>query len=354
MATSTYGSEFLVPGVNVPLYYDIVGSDGVTERVCLLFASGARATAHIDGTVPITVNLWGIEDVGDGSGDTITEIAYQFQHFLQHWIVQNYLTGAWGSVPTFGDGTAKVRTSSFSSVNTVHAARLGTAEGYIGGMYIADQRPARDWAKEFQTGGDMRLGVNHQGQLLVTTLDHTRSTSGLTTFTAQDHMVQQSFQIDPQVSEIFNAYTYEYGVEPATGRKSGLSQTIRHAASITNHGERVAQASVNRATNRDNVAADVANRALLRSYDAPTDVTFDLDLRGTALTLGQIVKATHYQGVGPLGWTDRNLVVTGTTAYPDEDNFSTSIELEDWHDVLALGGSVLSIDTGTIDTSTIG
>jgi hypothetical protein len=354
MATSTYGTEFKVPGVNVPLYYDIVGSDGVTERVCLLFVSGARATAHIDGTIPITVNVWGIEDVGDGSGDTITEIALQFQHFLQHWIVQNYLTGSWGSVPAFGDGTAKVRTSSFSAVNAIHAARMGTVEGYVGGMYIADQKPAREWAKEFQTGGDMRLGVNHQGQLLVTTLDHTQSTSGLTTFTARDEMVQQSFQIDPQVSEIFNVYSYEFGVEPATGRKSGISQTIRHAASITNHGERVAQASVNRATNRDNIAADVANRALLKSYDAPTDVSFDLDLRGTALTLGEIVKVTHYQGVGALGWTDRNLVVTGTTAYPDEDNFSTSIELEDWHDVLALGGSALAIDTGTIDTSTIG
>jgi hypothetical protein len=354
MSTDTYGSEFLLPGIDADLYYDITGSDGVTERVCLMFATGDRATAHIEGQVPITINVAGIEDVGDGSGDTITEIALQFQHFLSCFVVQNYLTGVWGSLPTFGDGTTKVRTSSFSAVNAIHAARLGTSLGYIGGLYIGDQKPARDWAKEFQQGGDMRLGVNHQGQLLVTTLDHTQSTTGLTEFTAQDDMVTQSFQIDPQISEIFNVYTYEYGVEPATGRKSGLAQTIRHLESITNHGERIAQASVNRCTNRKATADDVANRALLESYDAPTDVSFDLDLRGTALTLGQIVKATHYQGIGPLGWTDRNLVVTGTTAYPDEDNFSTSIELEDWHDVLALGGSVLSIDTGTIDTYTIG
>jgi hypothetical protein len=354
MPTSTYGSEFKVPGLQVPLYYDIAGSDGVTERVCLMFATGERATQHIEGQVPITVNVAGIEAVGDGSGDTITDLALQFQHFLQHWVVQNYLTGSWGSVPTFTDGTAKVRTSSFSAVNAIHAARLGTSDGYIGNMYLGDQKPAREWAKEFQTGGDMRLGVNHQGQLLVTTLDHTQSTTGLTEFTAQDDMVQASFQIDPQVSEIFNIYTHEYGVEPATGRKSGLAQTIRHATSITNHGERIAQARVNRATNRKPTADDVANRALMQSYDAPVDVSFDTDLRGTAVTLGQIVKVTHYQGIGPLGWTDRNLVVTGTTAYPDEDNFSTSIELEDWHDVLALGGSVLEIDTGTIDTYTIG
>jgi hypothetical protein len=354
MATSTYGSEFKVPGLQVPLYYDITGSDGVTERVCLLFATGDRATAHIEGQVPITVNVAGIEDVGNGSGDTISEIALQFQHFLSYFVVQNYLTGSWGAVPTFGDGTAKVRTSSFSAVNAIHADRLGTALGYIGGLYIGDQKPAREWAKEFQTGGDGRLGVNHQGQLLLTTLDHTQSTTGLTEYTAQDDMVTQSFQIDPQVSEIFNVYTYEYGVEPATGRKSGLAQTIRHAASVTNHGERIAQASVNRCTNRKATADDVANRALMRSYDAPTDVSFDLDLRGTALELGQIVKVTHYQGVGALGWTDRNLVVTGTTAYPDEDNFSTSIELEDWHDVLALGGAALAIDAGAIDSGTIG
>jgi hypothetical protein len=242
----------------------------------------------------------------------------------------------------------------FTATNAVHAARLGTAQGYQGSMYIGDQKPAREWSKEFQAGGDMRLGVNHQGQLLVTTLDHTQSTSGLTTFTDEDHMVEQSFQIDPQISEIFNIYSYEYGVEPATGRNAGQAQTIRHLVSITNHGERVAQASVNRATRQKPTADDVANRALMQSYDAPTDVSFDLDLRGTALKLGQIIKVTHYQGVGPLGWTDRNLVVTGVTAYPDEDNFSTSIECEDWHDVLALGGSVLAIDSGTIDSSTIG
>jgi hypothetical protein len=354
MSTSTYGSEFLIPGINVPKYYDITGSDGVTERVCLMFATGERAIDHIEGRVPITVNVQGIEDVGDGSGDMISETALQFQHFLQHWVVQNYLTGSWGAVPTFGDGTAKVRTSSFSAANAVHAARMGTALGYIGSMYIGDQKPARDWGKEFQSGGDMRLGVNHQGQLVAITLDHTQSTAALTTYTDEDHTVEDSFEIDPQVDEIFNIYTYEYGVEPATGRKSGLAQTVRHGVSITNHGERVAQASVNRATRQKPTADDVANRALLQSFDAPTDVTFDLDLRGADLRLGQLVKVTHYQGVGALGWTERNLMVAGTTAYPDEDNFSTSIRLEDWHDVLALGGSVLEIDTGTIDTYTIG
>jgi hypothetical protein len=356
MDTSTYGTEFLVPGVNVPLYYDITGNDGVTERVSLLFASGQRADDHIAGTVPITINPWGIEDVGDGSGDTITDMALQFQHFLAYWIVQTYRTGNWGAVPTFGDGTAKVRTSSFLNCSTIHAARLGTSgHGYVGARYIGpEQKPAREWSRDFQVDSKSRLGVNHQGQLLLTTLDHTRSTSGLTTFTAQDHMVSASFEIDPQVDEVFNVYTYEYGPEPATGRVSGLAQTIRHAASITNHGEREAQALTYKGTRHKPTADDVANRSLLESFDPPTDVAFALDLRGVSLALGQLVKVTHYQGIGALGWTDRNLLITGITAYPDEDNFSTAIDLEDWHSVLALGGSVLRIGAGQIDVSTIG
>jgi hypothetical protein len=353
MDTSTYGSEFLVPGVNVPLYYDVAFAPGEFERCSLMFASGERALDHIEGRVPITVNPWGIEDVGDGSGDTITDMALQFQHFLSYWIVQTYRTGNWGAVPAFGDGTAKVRTSSFLNCSTIHAARV--AGGYAGSRYIGpDQKPAREWVRDFQVDSNSRLGVNHQGQLLLTTLDHTRSTSGLTTFTAQDHMVSASFEVTPKVDEVFNVYTYEYGPEPATGRVAGLAQTIRHTASITNHGEREAQALTNRGTRQKATADDVANRALLESFDPPTDVTFALDLRGVSLALGQLVKVTHYQGVGALGWTDRNLLVTGITAHPDEDDFSTSIDLEDWHAVLALGGDALTIDTSVIGTGTIG
>jgi hypothetical protein len=355
MPTSTYGSEFLLPGINVPKYYDITGTDGITERVCLMFATGERSEAHIDGSVPITINLAGIEATGDGSGLTITETALQFQHFLSYFVVQNYLTGNWGAVPAFSDGTGKVRTTTFAAVNTTHAARLGTAQGYQGSMYIGDQKSAREWAKEFQLGGDMRLGVNHQGQLLVTTMNHLSDTSEFPTFNAEDHVIEESFKVEPAINEIFNISTYEYGVEPATGRNAGQAQTIRHAESITNHGERVAQASVNRATRQKPTADDVANRALMQSYDAPVDVEFDLDLRGTALRLGTGAKITHPLGVGPLGWTDRNLIVTAVTAHPDEDDFSTSIECEDWHDLLALGGSVMEIDGAFgVDTGTIG
>lgn len=352
MSEGTYGADFLVPGVNVDLYYDIVASDGVTERVCLFFARGPRADAHIKGRVPITVNVCGIEDVGDGSGDMITDEEYQFQHFLSYWVVQNYLTGTWGAVPAFSDGTAKVRTSSFSTCRTTHGARLGTAAGYIGAIHVGTQKPAREWNREFQESGDMRLGVNNHGQLLAVSVDDHASTSGLTTFTAQSNVIGDSFEIDPNGDEIFNIYTYEYGPEPATNRVSGVARTIRHSASITHHGERIAQARVYGATRHKPTADDVANRTMLRSADAPTTVSFALNLEGTAIAIGQLIRVTSYLGIGVTGWTNRVLLVTGIRTNLDEDAFSTIIDCDDVGDFVT--GTQFVIGTSLIGTGTIG
>lgn len=355
IATSAYGTDVLVPGVNIAKYFDITGTDGVTERVCIMCAANAVASDHISGRVPITVNVMGVEATGDGTGNTITEMAYQFQHFLQHWVVSNYLTGSWGSVPAFGDSTPKVRTSSFTAVNNIHKARLGRSTGYSGRMYIGpDQKPAREWNKEWMISGDMRLGVNHHGQLILVTVNDTASLVGLTTYTDTDHIIQDSFEIDPQVDEIFNIYTYDGGVEPATGRKSLLAKTVRHTASITNHGEREAQALTFMATAEAKTADDVAARTLRGSINAPTDVEHDLDLRGITHAIGGHYRVTHYQGIGTTGWTNRVLMTTRITAYPDEDQFYTHLEAEDLHDRLSASAAAFIVNTSVLGTGTIG
>ncbi len=354
LSTSTYGSTVFVPGVNLPKYYDITGTDGVTERVCLMAVSGTVATDHISGRVPITVNVMGIEATGDGSGNTITEMAFQFQHWLQHWVVGNYLTGSWGSVPTFGDGTAKVKTSTFTTVNNIHKARLGRSTGYSGRMYIGpDQKPARERNKEFMVSGDMRLGVNHHGQLVCHTINDTASLVGLTTYTDTADIVANSFKIDPNVDDIFNIYTYDYGVEPATGRKSGVAQTIRHTTSITNHGQREAQALTFMATAEAATANDVAARTLRGSINAPTDVQHGLNLTGLERAIGGLYRVTSYLGIGALGWTSRALMITRITANPDEDQFSTVIESEDIHDRLAAGSAAFIVNTSVLGTGTV-
>lgn len=341
MSTATYGVDFLVPGEDCAKYFDVTGSNGTTYRVALLFARGPRADAHIKGRVPITVNACGIEDVGDGSGDVITNIAYQRQHFLSNFVVGNWTSGAWLAVPAFGDGTGKVRTSSFATCRTTQIARIG-GDGYQGALYIGTQKPAREWDREFGESGDMRLGVNNHGQLLAMTVDDQASTSGLTTFTATAHVLGGSFEIEPKGDEIFNVYTYEYGPETATSRNAGKARTIKNATSITNHGERLAQARVYQATRHKPTADDVANRTMLRSADAPTNVQFKLDLRGTELQIGELIKVTSYLGIGSTGWTNRVLLVVGIQTNPDEDEFSTVIACEDVGDFV--GGSYLALD----------
>lgn len=353
MPSSLFGSEFFVPGIDLPKYHDLTGTDGITERFCFLTVKeGARVRDHLNGRVPITINALGIEDVGDGTGNTITSLTYQFLHFLCQWVLQDYRTGPWLPVPTFADGTPKVRTSSFQSVVAIQTARMG--EPYNGAMYLGAHKSGRTWNTAWQVSGDMRHGVNHQGQSLVETLNDTGSTVALTTFADTDDVIADSFVVEPKPEEIANSLTYEAGPEAATNRVAVVAKTIRNLTSIANHDDREAQALTYEATRHPPTADDVANRTLVRTADAPTEVRFALNLRGAALRLGQLIRITHYQGIGPFGWTDRVLLVTGVQTMPDADQFACEVECEDVHDVLAAGADVFMIDEALIDEARIG
>jgi hypothetical protein len=353
MPTSTFGSVFFVPGINRALYDDLTGTDGVTERFSIMtVAEGPIVRDHLNGRVPITINVWGIEATGDGSGNTITGLTYQFLHFLTNWVLQDYKTGSWLSVPTFSDSTPKIRTASFTNVINIQTGRIG--EPYVGSFYCGEQKTAREWNTQWQQSGDMRMGVNHQGQILVTTLKDTESTSGLGTFTDQNDVLESSFDVDPMPDEIANIFTYEAGPEAATKRMAVIAKTVRNPTSITNHDEREAQALTYAATRHPPTADDVASRTLLRTADAPTEVRFSLDLAGADLRLGQLKRIQHYQGIGALGWTNRVLMVTEVTTNPDTDQFSCDVICEDVHDILAAGEDVLVIDVGTIDDGRVG
>lgn len=353
MPSSLFGSEFFVPGMDLPKYHDLTGTDGITERFCFLTVKeGARVRDHLNGRVPITINALGIEDVGDGTGNTITSLTYQFLHFLCQWVLQDYRTGPWLPVPTFADGTPKVRTSSFQSVVAIQTARMG--EPYNGAMYLGEHKSGRTWNTAWQVSGDMRHGVNHQGQSLVETLNDTGSTVALTTFADTDDVIADSFEVEPKPEEIANILTYEAGPEAATNRVAVVAKTIRNLTSIANHDEREAQALTYEATRHPPTADDVANRTLVRTADAPTEVRFALNLRGAALRLGQLIRIKHYQGIGPFGWTDRVLLVTGVQTMPDADQFACEVECEDVHDVLAAGADVFMIDEALIDEARIG
>ncbi len=356
---SVFGSNLdeTAPGsVRLPLgtftYYesvDVTGIDGTVERFAMMTGSGPIVDDHINGRVPITMNLCGIEDNGDSSGDVITNLASQVQHFLTYFALQNYTTGTWGAVPTFPGGTPKVRTTSFNTIRTTHAARVGTG-AYVGSFYIGQQKPTRQWLAELQVGSDIRLGINHHGQVVGATLDDQASLAGLTTFTTA-HIEESLFDIDPQIDAIYNVLEYQCGLEAATGRFAWPAAKLTDDVSIDDHGERIAEPVTIMTTQIAAYAQDIANRRLRYASQPVARVNWKVDLRGLALSLGQLVNLTHFAGVGATGWTTHTVWVTKITTDPNETELLCTIEAEDVHDIVA--STTMTIDNGGIGVAVL-
>lgn len=343
-------AEFRLPGVGGwPLYHDITGLDGNVERFAIMTGIGPRMDAHVNGQVPITLNVCGTEDVGDGTGDVITNAVSQVQHFIQHKVLGNYRTGNYGAVPTFpSSSTPKINTTSFNAARTIINNRVG---GYVGAFYIGDQKPTRQHLAELCVGSDLRPGINHHGQVLVVTLDDQAATSGLTTFTDMAHIEESTFDVDPRIDAIVNEFEVTCGHEAATGRHPWPATTIRSETSITQHGERIGQPLTILTTLIHAYAMDIANRRLLRNSQPLALVTFKIDLRGLALSLGQLIQVTHFAGIGSTGWTNRVLMVTRISTDPNEDGFLCTIEAEDVHAILDV--PLMIIDSATIDSGVL-
>jgi hypothetical protein len=347
MDPGTAGVDFYVPGESgwrAPTdYIDVVGSDGVTRRMTFILARGPRSDDAVSGRVPITCNVCGIESVGDGSGTLITDLAWIVQHFLAYFVLQDYTTGSWGAVPAFSDGTPKVRTSSFDAAQALHEERVHESSsqaipGYQGDVFIGQQRPSREWLTDLMRGADLRLGVNHHGQIVAVSIDDVPVLADLETVTAEAHILdEQQFRVVPALSEIINVQDFECGVEPATGRLAHPRRTIHDDLSIAYHGRRHGNAWTVLTTRVLPTAEDVVGRRVARSGDPRPYVEFPLDLQGLDLTLGQLIRVTHHEGIGEFGWTDRVLIVVGVTTDPNA--LATTVHAEDFHGYLVLPGS---------------
>lgn len=354
--------QFLIPGHgNWSSYFATNYIDftfnGAVYRCTVFFARGPISLQHVDGIVPISFNAWGIEDVGDSTGNMFDDLSYMTQWFVDHLMIQHTLTGTWGAVATFADGVAKLRTSSFTAVKAIHNARLST--GYKGRLIIDRKRPAREWLAELLVSGHMRFGINHHGQGFITTLDDTQSLAGLTAYTDQQHIQDGSFKVTSERSgELENRVNYDWGPEPASGRTTGPLVPLDDTVSQTNWGVSPAPDFHFQAVGRQNVADDVSARRMIQTKDGITSGEFTIDLAGTALTTGQLIRVTDFRGLGSTGWTNRVLLVNGRVLNPNvsnppqADDLTLAIQWEDQQRSLAapagaVGGGV------TADGSTV-
>jgi hypothetical protein len=354
---SEYGTRIFVPHqagwFGAGQYYET----DEPRRFTSVFVQEEHPGADLarNGKIPMLVNPCGRETVGDATGNTIDSLPLQFLHFLNNEVAQS-ATGNWLAIKALG-AYSLFDTASFAAVKTASEARI--AGGYKGAFVLGHsfkQITLRDAIAQFCQSGDFDLGINRFGQVMLTMLDRTSTASAATLFTDALHILKDSFSIDPKADEVENKIRYAYKrnyvpalqqINPDTGTRlprepfdgpwlSGL-QSVEDATSISDIGEtRESQLleleMVRQALTADDVAAQ--RLAMRKNASGRAVATFDVTVSaGAGVELGDIVKVTHFQGLGASGWTARRVQVRRIEV--DLDRLTITFTCRDVHDLLA-------------------
>lgn len=303
-------------------------NDGTTETRVINIAEYVR-----NGSVTMTVNLEGVEDAGDGTGDVIDDIDYIWQHFLTNFVFNSATgIGGWLAVPTFGDYSL-IDTDSVAAAKAV-ADALGGIKGAILIGKKNTQISAFEVLRQLCYSGDMNMGENRHGQLMLSRED--TAAAAVATFTAQADALEDGLESDIDDDAFLNSAQYRFAeryadaTAPVSNTPQGWAAPARlvapysewvsglvdlpDATSITNV-QQEWPAPVDFHAIRDGAtAAMLAARKLARargpsaSRDGSRLVRHTTRLQGfekdgAPIDLGSVIALTHPLGLSATGWT---------------------------------------------------
>lgn len=325
-------------------FVKIVGTDGVQHDVTAAFLRGPRGyEARVTGRYPPSYNVCGIEDVGDNTGDLILDGATALAHFICYGIFSNHTSGVWGPIPTLPNGAPVINLASLAATKAIFDLRVtgGYPCGFAIGATGRDRRTGEEEITAKGRGLDIQFGRNHFGQIVFDTVNDLADISSLTAFD-DSMMVDLSFWCHPRVDQQENIKRYTWGPEPSTGRNTGIEREITDDDAIDNWGEQGGEeVRLNEAVRRKAVADDVAMRELLRDADVPHDGGFVSDLRGTSLSVGQLITITTEWAHWPS--TEAHVVkVTGLYPQGNATELLTRVTFEDVHRLMSLPANALA------------
>ena len=358
-----FGVTWAVPGkTGFSTYFANTGNPQYTDingnRYTLLYVRGPDGDSGAnDATKKITLNVKGIEDVGDGSGTLISDLLLQYKHAVVNWILQDYRSGAWLTPPLFEDDAslAKVDTASFDTAAAVAAQRI--SGGYVGGFLIGGNGEiisVRDLVARFNVSADVDSGFNRKSQFFVTMANEAIGVIDTADAVVDvTDVIAGSFDIEDKSGEVFNRIPFQYARDYTGQREGGWGQVDERsdATSISDLDETKSSNTVELHMVRvAGTAVDVVTRRLTRSKEPPRIVKWQTGMAGLSHELGDIVLLTHFEGIGSGGWTNRPVRILRHTT--DPDRFTVSIEALDMQRLFT-GAFVLG-DTGTLPAAYTG
>ncbi len=313
-----------------PLFTDIVGADTTVRRYTLiLFDPSSTYGLAVAAGSKVHVEVVGMETAGDGTGTPITDYWALYLQTLVNFLLQNYQTGAWLTIPEFlfSDGVTlipRVDAQSFVDAATIMAMLI--PGGALGSFAIGagGQRASiRDVIANFNRSGAGLLVDSDYGQLRVGVLDRRRLAFLNGHRTLRDTVdILPGFTVVPKPEWQVNQLAYQYAPNYHTGKNDrgfgggGSASPLNDVASQTKYG--VIKKPIDFPYVRDDVTAlGIAECYLALLANMPNVAQYRRrGLCGLEDDLLQGVPITHYNGYGANGWQDHAVWVIAKTFDP--------------------------------------
>lgn len=335
-----------IGGNRYTVIYGKVGYPGPDKGAGLTVPEFVPGTRPANVAVGVTVNVWGYEDVGDGTGEPITSLPQQMKHFVRNFLAGNEPPGTdWRvTCPTFEHEPTLtvVDEDTFDAVEAIWEEVNTDSPAGIEGAFVIGangvHETALDVLAKFNVSGDWNSTFSRKGQFMLS-MEPASVPDDLVEIDDVVNITADSFQIRDMVSsEFFNILPYVH-TEDYTGiTESGWhsvedgERDVRDATSITNYDQERESPQFQLHMLRSNITGStvidlVMARKLARYRHPLRTAACTVPLSGTGIEVGQLFRFTHTEGIGASGWEGR---IVRTTRHELDPNMNrTRLEVYD-------------------------
>lgn len=271
--------------------------------------------------VPVHINMGGVEDVGDTSGNVVESLPRQWQHLLTNFVEQNHVTDAdWYAIPNTANASpySIIDATSVETVKTRSEARL--SGGYSGAFVIGhdlSRTTLGDWLQRICLGGDFDMGVDRHGRAFLSMEDPTLSPVKAFTITSILEDTYGTWKDRGKLANDITCFTFknltqtntsvtlrnsspQQPTDWLTAKRTGIAEDTTSITALggdpggrrTFHYEDWVTRDVLLTT-----SGSVQAHRLERSKDGPDYHQLETDLCGLDVELGDVFSVTHFAGL---------------------------------------------------------
>lgn len=250
-------------------------------------------STHLSGTYPLTFDVDGVEDAGDGTGTLITDPVLQYEHCARNFLLGDYQAGAWLSTPTSSiSGAPLMDSSTWTAV-----AEQKASDGHVGAGAMGLENEREDistWLERWNLSADVFCGFDRRGRLIVSGDDLVTPAVALTDADIHDG----TFATPSEWDRLANVIPYNFRRDYATAAYESGTLAVSSASSIAAFGgRRVASTRELWFTRDASTARHLMVQWLRRQKDLPRKITFSAGLHALSeIELGDRISVTHRDG----------------------------------------------------------